>query len=72
MLCIIKIKNLYIFDNMNKIISFLICSIMFLSMCAKERFHTNDGDNKEDKIALVILNGFGDSKKKYKDSVNVF
>ena len=72
MLCIIKIENLYIFDTMNKIISFLICSIMFLSMCAKERFHTNDGDNKEDKIALVILNGFGDSKKNRKIQLMYF
>ena len=27
---------------------------MFFSLCANERFHINDDDNKEDKIALLL------------------
>ena len=57
---------------MNKIISILICLIFCYNLSANNRIYIDQNKRPGEKTALIILNGFGDSKKNRRIQLNYF
>ena len=57
---------------MKKILSFFLFFLFVLNIDAKDFIYIDKSIQKSDKIALVILNGVGDSKKNRKIQLNFF
>ena len=51
---------------MKKLLSSVLIVLLTISSFSQDVFLVNDSKQKSEKIALVILNGFGDSKKNRK------
>ena len=57
---------------MKKLLSSVLIVLITISSFSQDVFLVNDSMKKSEKIALVILNGFGDSKKNRKKQKNSF
>ena len=57
---------------MNKVFTLTISLIFILNLSAKDHCYIQRGVDKSEKIALVILNGIGDSKKNRKIQLDFF
>ena len=57
---------------MKKLLSSVLIVLLTISSFSQDVFLVNDSMEKSEKIALVILNGFGDSKKNRKKQKKFF